>query len=79
LIALREGALSFEFSDAIDGYTFDEGDRSSPKLLNDLKRQLPQSGPENGRWKRPLVQGCGVANIRDWNAAFPKWQITEQP
>lgn len=49
------------------------------KLLNDLKRQLPENGPANGRWKKMLVRGCGVSNMNDWNAAFPEWQITRLP
>lgn len=49
------------------------------KLLNDLKRQLPESGPMNGRWSRDLVKGCAVANMSDWNAAFPNWQIARLP
>lgn len=49
------------------------------KLLNDLKRQLPENGPANVRWKRTLVRGCGVSNISDWNAAFPEWKITRLP
>ena len=166
MIVLEEGELRFEFTDANDGYTFDETDSSNPnchglshcmkavdfrvefndkylfveikdppvpsgatrstrydsasdynelikslvgkfrdsflyhwaekkrqkpisyfclinldsaltlKLLNDLRRQLPEHGPANGRWKRSLVRGCAVANVSDWNAAFPKWQIT---
>ena len=46
------------------------------KLLNDLRRELPESGPKNGRWKRALVKGCAVSNMTDWNAAFPEWWIT---
>ncbi len=49
------------------------------KLLHDLKRRLPETGPNNGRWKRNLVKGCAVSNMADWNAAFPKWQITRLP
>lgn len=46
------------------------------KIMTDLKRELPEVRPKNLRWKQPLVSGCAVSNVTDWNAAFPKWKIT---
>lgn len=48
------------------------------QLTTALKRALPEAGPKNGRWKRPLAVRCAVANVRDWNQAFPKWKVNKK-
>lgn len=45
------------------------------QMMTELKRTLPENGPVSGRWKRQPAVSCAVANLKDWNAAFPKWKV----
>lgn len=42
---------------------------------DDLKRHLPQ-GLAHPSWKRPIVDGCAVFDLKSWNRTFPHWHIT---
>jgi len=45
------------------------------RLMQELKRQLPETGPQN-RWRQPVAEACIVANIDRWNTNFPEWPVT---
>jgi hypothetical protein len=41
----------------------------------ELKRKLPVNGPRSGTWKRNIVNGCSVFNIKTWNKKFPNYSV----
>ena len=43
---------------------------------DDLRRKLPLNGPPSGKWKRPIVTGCMVFNIRTWNQYQPRFPLS---
>jgi len=45
------------------------------KIMKDLKRQLPKTGPA-GRWQKQLVDDCFVVNAEGWNRNFPEWKVS---
>ena len=45
----------------------------------DLKRKLPLNGPVTGGWKRPIVKGCTVFNLRTWNRTLPRYPVSRIP
>jgi hypothetical protein len=40
-----------------------------------LTRMLPLRGPASGIWKKPLVNGCAVFNLRAWNQKLPAFPV----
>lgn len=48
------------------------------QMMTELKRALPENGPANGRWERQPAVSCAVANFKDWNAAFPNWNVSRK-
>ncbi|AEJ60603.1 hypothetical protein Spith_0317 [Spirochaeta thermophila DSM 6578] len=44
--------------------------------IDALKQKLPLTGPRSGRWKRRLVEGCGIYNLRTWKGAFPEFPLS---
>ncbi len=43
---------------------------------DDLKRKIPVRGPQDGRWKRKIVEDVAVFNISTWNENLPDYPIT---
>lgn len=41
-----------------------------------LKRQLPLSGPGAMNWKQAIVEECVVFNLESWNRTFPNYQVS---
>ena len=46
--------------------------RAMERKLPLLRRSVPQ-------WIRPIVAGCGVFNIADWNQQFPDYPVRRLP
>ncbi len=60
---------------AIDSLT----DAALLERTEDLKRKLPLSGPSSGEWKRGIITGCMVFNIKTWNRSLPQFPVSRIP
>ncbi len=43
---------------------------------DELKRQLPLTGPSTAPWPRPFVAGCSVMNLEEWNKQLPELPVS---
>ena len=57
--------------------TLDDAQLLSRK--DSLARNLPQWGPNNQPWPRPIVDSCNVFNLDSWNRTFPHHPARRRP